>query len=637
MITADTIQGVLAPGLGNQVRQLPNISAGNLSPADDERRKELQEAAVSYARRGWRVIPLRHVTDEGLCSNCPRGVECESEGKHPIHDDWPDVATSDPDEVAHWWRPEPQGLAQEWFPRANIGILTGAGSGIWVLDVDIKGGEDGRETLAYLERKHGDLPETRVHHTGSGGTHYIWRHPGFDVRNSVRKRMGKGLDVKGERGYVVAPPSVSAKGAYELKPAQDVEPAEAPAWLLNRLRDGGRTAAAASSGYAPAAESPEMRSYAGKALRNEAARVRDAAPGERNDTLNRAAFNLGTLGGAGLLAEEEAWNALHDAATAAGLGAGETYATFQSGWNKGMENPRQFELRRPAVEANADADAEEITDAHLAEQFAAEVLTGRYHRVPGLGPLGWRGGRWASATDEELQNVANEWLLSEYRQFVAESSQGEIAAKNGAWLKHLDAAHVRGVVALAAGYVLREAAEFDAHPDLLNCANGVVELRTGELRDHDPALLMTKITRGRYRPGYRHPDWDKALQALAPDERAWYQNRIGQAITGHRTPGRRYARPARWRRERQDTADHRRPGTGARRLRGRCLAQARRHRPARPVRALDRTGRPARAASAHRRGTVRRPLARRDRAQADHGREPHQGPSRAQGQRHLRR
>lgn len=338
------------PSLGT----VADLGGNYLTPEEDTRRRELFEAAVGYAKRGFRVIPVRWVDENGRCS-CHRGAECPKSGKHPVHDKWPDVATSDPEVVASWWREPPEGIATEWWPHANIGIATGEESGVFVLDDDPYSGGD--ETLAALERRHGPLPETRVHHTGSGGVHYFFRHPGFTVHNSAGKRMGKGLDIRGDGGQVVAPPSVSAKGIYELNPVHDIRPAEAPAWLLDMLR-GGRTAAAATSGYALAADLPKMRRYTESAVRNEAASVRDAPAGERNDTLNRAAFILGTLGE--YLAEDEAWNALHDAATAAGLGAGETYATFRSGWSKGMDNPRQVELRRTAVDTGtAGGDGQE--------------------------------------------------------------------------------------------------------------------------------------------------------------------------------------------------------------------------------------------------------------------------------------
>jgi len=84
--------------------------------------------------------------------------------------------------------------------------------------------------------------------------------------------------------------------------------------------------------------------------------------------------------------------------------------------------------------------------------------------------------------------------------------------------------------------LLVDAAEFDAHPDLLNVANGVVDLRTGELLPHDPELFLTKITKVTYVPGATSPDWETALEALPPDVADWMQTRIGQAATGYPTP-----------------------------------------------------------------------------------------------------
>jgi len=100
----------------------------------------------------------------------------------------------------------------------------------------------------------------------------------------------------------------------------------------------------------------------------------------------------------------------------------------------------------------------------------------------------------------------------------------------------LQAGRERAVLDLARGIVERRVAELDADPDLLNTPAGIVDLRTGELAPHDPGQLMTKITRGSYRPGFRHPDWTAALAALPEAERGWLQVRIGQAVTGHPTP-----------------------------------------------------------------------------------------------------
>ena len=59
------------------------------------------------------------------------------------------------------------------------------------------------------------------------------------------------------------------------------------------------------------------------------------------------------------------------------------------------------------------------------------------------------------------------------------------------------------------------------------------------MRAHDAGEMMTKITSGSYRPGYRHPDWEQALGAIAVDDGdtlRWFQTRVGQGITGHRSP-----------------------------------------------------------------------------------------------------
>lgn len=63
--------------------------------------------------------------------------------------------------------------------------------------------------------------------------------------------------------------------------------------------------------------------------------------------------------------------------------------------------------------------------------------------------------------------------------------------------------------------------------------NGVVDLRDGTLQPHDPKLLLTRLTMVNYVPGATHPDWDKALTAVTPDEADWLQVRFGQGLTGH--------------------------------------------------------------------------------------------------------
>ncbi|WP_395856563.1 VapE domain-containing protein [Cystobacter fuscus] len=200
----------------------------------------MSKIAHVYADRfGWAVIPLHNVRPDGSCSCEPRadGKPCtDSRGKHPRLSKWQDSGTTDAEQIASWWHK---------YPAANVGIVTGSASGIWVLDVDPKNGGD--HTLAELVNEHGPLPRTPRARTGSGGEHYVFRMPGYPVSNA---KVGQGLDVRGDGGQIVAAPSRSGVGGYSwIEPPWKTPPAEAPAWLLARL---GRGAGMSSSAPAPA-------------------------------------------------------------------------------------------------------------------------------------------------------------------------------------------------------------------------------------------------------------------------------------------------------------------------------------------------------------------------------------------------
>jgi hypothetical protein len=123
--------------------------------------------------------------------------------------------------IERWWRRQ---------PSANIGLPTGKKSGILVLDVDVDDG--GLESLAKLERAGAPVPKTARTRTGGGGIHVFFRYPGgsTEIRNSAGL-LGLGLDVRGEGGYVVVPPS-RTQGPYEWV---DRSPLVEASWLIDRL------------------------------------------------------------------------------------------------------------------------------------------------------------------------------------------------------------------------------------------------------------------------------------------------------------------------------------------------------------------------------------------------------------------
>lgn len=162
-------------------------------------------AALTYAGRGWPVLPLN--------------------GKTPTLKDWPNKASTSAEQIQMWWTEQ---------PSANVGIATGIQSRLFVLDVDPDKGGD--ESLRALEAQYGPLPPTVEVLTGSGGRHLYFQHPGYPIGNSAGK-LSPGLDIRADGGQVVAPPSRHPRTGrnYEWEGAHhpdDIHPAPPPSWLL---------------------------------------------------------------------------------------------------------------------------------------------------------------------------------------------------------------------------------------------------------------------------------------------------------------------------------------------------------------------------------------------------------------------
>lgn len=181
----------------------------------------------------------------------------------------------------------------------------------------------------------------------------------------------------------------------------------------------------------------------------------------------------------------------------------------------------------------------DLTDSDLGELVADEHM-GSYLWSPALGWLRWDHRRWESVPEPVVFEAVRQALNAIYdqRQAAAREIGDEKARAHriGALTALLAASKVRAVLQVAKGR--RTTTEpFDAHPDLLNVANGVIDLRTGQLLDHNPELRLTKLCGTRYAPGAGHRDWTAALRAL-PDEATcvWAQERLGQALTGHSPP-----------------------------------------------------------------------------------------------------
>lgn len=214
---------------------------------------ELLAAALAYAAAGLPVLPL-HSADAGACS-CGR-ADCGSPGKHPRTHNGVTGASTDVAVVAEWWR--------RW-PTANVGIATGAAAGVVVLDVDPR--HNGTESLRRLHDRH-RWPKGPQVLTGGGGQHVYFSYPAGGVRNSAGA-LGDGLDVRGDGGFVVAPPSVHVSGnAYAWRREFDRATLPDPGALFADVAKRGNGAAAKVADVIPEGKRrATMLSVAGKLKR----------------------------------------------------------------------------------------------------------------------------------------------------------------------------------------------------------------------------------------------------------------------------------------------------------------------------------------------------------------------------------
>ena len=155
----------------------------------------MRQYALAYAKMGMAVFPLIPKNKKPVTAN-------------GFHD-----ATTDPAQIEKWWRSN---------PNYNIGIATGQMSGGLVvidLDIDDEKGRYGNETLREWETEHGQLPDTCRTITGRGGYHLLF-YVNKEVPCSINEDLA--VDIRGDGGYFVAPPSVHPNGhEYEWEQAPD--------------------------------------------------------------------------------------------------------------------------------------------------------------------------------------------------------------------------------------------------------------------------------------------------------------------------------------------------------------------------------------------------------------------------------
>ena len=323
--------------------------------------------ALDYTHRGWAIFP------------------CRAGEKRPATRNGFKAATIGREAIEKWWTRQPD---------YNVGLATGEPSGLVAVDVDPRHGGD--RTLAALVDEHGDLPETPTVETGGDGLHYLFAHPGGIVR-SRSNALGRGVDVKADGAYIVAPPSRHPSGKlYRWIVSPDHTPAPLPEWMRSLLQSEkidvidvkDDCCASCISAALPVCVSMSLCHWVEESIR---ATLPEGA-GRRNAAIFayvrrlRAHPELATATPAELRAHALAWHKAAAPAMSGEHGPDDTWADFWYGWER-VKYPHGA---GPLAEALNRGDAAEPPACAAEYGEAARRLAGlcrELQRVAGDGPF----------------------------------------------------------------------------------------------------------------------------------------------------------------------------------------------------------------------------------------------------------
>lgn len=371
----------------------------------------------------------------------------------------------------------------------GVGLLTGKPNGLVVLDLDVKDGKDGARALAQklgaqinghagLEAvrelvRLGHLPMTPMVLTRSGGVHVYFAHPGgVDVPNSAGT-IAEGVDVRGDGGYVIAPPSEG----YRPWIPDSTPLAPCPPWIPR----------AASKRSIP----------------------REPRIGERNTALFRVACS----------------------ARARGL---DVRAAVEEANERCIEPLGDDEIDRIVESAERYREGATNTDAGNARRLVGRHGEDLRHAT-GLGWLVWDGSRFRRDATGEIERRAKETARAIYVE-ASQVEDPDARKRLATWAHQSEsAARLGAMIALARSEegVAVDAASLDADPWALNCTNVTVDLRTGESRAQRRDELISRCTGVAYDASAACPTFDRFLARVLPDAelRRFLQRWAGYSLT----------------------------------------------------------------------------------------------------------
>ncbi|MCL2402776.1 MAG: phage/plasmid primase, P4 family [Coriobacteriia bacterium] len=455
--------------------------------------------ALQYAAQGLAVFPLEPNSKAPLGRLAPNGFK---------------NATKDPELIKSWWQQE---------PNAGIGIACGAVSGgLFVVDIDVRD-NDGKEALkTWLEASSATLPETATVTTGSGGVHYYYR---SNEPTKCKNGIMASVDIKGEGGYIVAPPSIHPSGnPYQWMHGLSL--AEVPITEANNT----------------VLELASLSSIKGRKL--DVRKTKNSVgEGSRNTTL---ASHLGSLRnkGWGLDALEAEAIRFNHANLSPALSEFEALGVAQSIYSYPVHHEAvaaqitfvdepllaKLTILRPEDESRY-RNTEQGWGYLFADVFKDEARfcpeRKTWFTYDGTR---WKHDRSSLAAGELTKRLAD--ALHVYLLQIPEN----VRAQFGEGWKKWQRRNTRDIILKdAAGVYPVTLADFDADPYLLNVLNGTLNLKTGELQPHRASDLITRLAPVTYDPQVTFPRWigfiDEVMQGKQ-DTIKCLQQCFGYALAG---------------------------------------------------------------------------------------------------------
>jgi putative DNA primase/helicase len=415
----------------------------------------------------------------------------------------------------------------------GIGVVPGDGDAI-VLDCDVKHDSRGLETLEMLKARYGDEIDAVRWRSISGGVNLALRKP----RRRIGNRMPKDwvdIDVRADSGFVVAPGTWTPWGGWVWEQGEwsdlGAMPDEMAAELPDASPDGkdvppvDRDEAVDFLAGSPRTSSPAAQTaFNAKLTELQAMTTGNRHPklvevigwtfGMRALNLDEAMRDIDTVWGGLLKPDEvrrrsgEAWEVAHWVA------------------EREIHN-------RTIDQATTDSELSsplEWSDAHVGEAFAEQFGEQWCYVTAWKKWMRWDGRRWAADTTEAIHEAARKWVIAHGVKMM--STPGDNSADLKKVLGYKRKGAIENIVAIARRIVAVEPSAFDTHPHLLNARNGTIDLRTGRLLDHGPALMLTKLADAEYEPDAAHVDVNSVLECMTPAVQETMSQLLGAAASG---------------------------------------------------------------------------------------------------------